>query len=217
MYFFCLRSLSAEHLAFDVIFCLSADCESMSRPFRLNNNTNSVSLLRAYKRGAQRSTSNQIKIVCTWVQLLSRVSSKNSQRRKLISSQRKYCWIKSHQRFKLKWNYKWKVERRQCQAKMKMSALLVAMSVGASIVIAGPDDSEPLRANIDEHAGKINKRTTFMRKCRARTRGIASKTVEFGKEIAFKTANATANITDRIGNKISTLKPWLHIVRHNSL
>lgn len=86
-----------------------------------------------------------------------------------------------------------------------MSALLVAMSVGASIVIARPDDSELSRVSIDDHAEKINKRATFLRRCRARTRGIAAKTIEFGKEITFKTANATAHITDRIGSRISTL------------
>lgn len=88
---------------------------------------------------------------------------------------------------------------------MKMSALLVAMSVGASIVIAGPDESEPLRANIDGHRKKTNKRRTFLRKCRLRTRILAMKTMELGKEITFKTANATTYITARISSKITSL------------
>lgn len=87
---------------------------------------------------------------------------------------------------------------------MKMSALFVAMSVGASIVIAGPDDSEPIRANI-VHSGKYNKRSTFVRRCRSQAKGLAMKTIELGKEITFKTANATVYITDRIGNRVSTI------------
>lgn len=78
-----------------------------------------------------------------------------------------------------------------------MSALLVAMSVGASIVIA--DDSQPLQANIDEQTEKNHKRMTFLRRCR----GLALKTLELGKEISYKTANATIYIRDRIGSKIS--------------
>lgn len=89
---------------------------------------------------------------------------------------------------------------------MKMSALLVAMSVGASIVIAGPDESEPLRANIGNLTGKANKRRTILQKCRSRTRGFAIKTVELGKEITFRTANATSHITNRITSRISTLR-----------
>lgn len=81
---------------------------------------------------------------------------------------------------------------------MKMSALLVAMSVGASIVIA--DDSQPLQANIEENREKIYKRMTLLRRCRR----LALKTIEFGKEISFKTVNATIYIRDRIGSRIST-------------
>lgn len=76
-----------------------------------------------------------------------------------------------------------------------MSALLVAMSVGASIVIA--DDSQPLQANIEENREKTYKRMTLLRR-------LALKTIEFGKEISFKTANATIYIRDRIGSRIST-------------
>lgn len=81
---------------------------------------------------------------------------------------------------------------------MKMSALLVAMSVGASIVIA--DDSQPLQANIEENREKTYKRMTLLRRCRR----LGLKTIEFGKEISFKTANATIYIRDRIGSRIST-------------
>lgn len=80
---------------------------------------------------------------------------------------------------------------------MKMSALLVAMSVGASIVIA--DESQPLQANIEENIEKTHKRMTFLRRCR----GLAMKTVEFGKEISYKTANATIYMRNRIGSKVS--------------
>lgn len=132
---------------------------------------------------------------------------RKSRRRKLISSQRKSNnWIKLNPAFNCKVDEVKEVKPQKNICKMKMSALLVAMSVGASIVIARPDNSTDLaRVNIDEHAKKINKRATFLRRCRARTRGIAAKTIEFGKEITFKTANATAYITDRIGNRISTL------------
>lgn len=83
------------------------------------------------------------------------------------------------------------------QDKMKMSALLVAMSVGASIVIA--DDSQPLQANIEERTETTHKRMTFLRRCR----GLARKTIELGKDISYKTANATIYIRDRIGSRIS--------------
>lgn len=88
---------------------------------------------------------------------------------------------------------------------MKMSALLVAMSVGASIVIARPDDTDSLPANIRHETKKVNKRPTLLRRCRSQARGLAVKTIEIGKEITFKTANATVHMTDFIGNKISTL------------
>lgn len=85
---------------------------------------------------------------------------------------------------------------------MKMSALLVAMSVGASIVIARPDDSEsPIGANIDEHRRKTSK--SKLRKFRSQAKDLALKTIEFGKELTFKAANATADISDRISDTIS--------------
>lgn len=83
-----------------------------------------------------------------------------------------------------------------------MSALLVAMSVGASIVIAGPDDSEsPISANIDEQRRKTNK--SKLRKFRLQAKDLALKTIEFGKELTFKAANATISASDRIGDTIS--------------
>lgn len=85
---------------------------------------------------------------------------------------------------------------------MKMSALLVAMSVGASIVIARPDDSEPaISAKIDGHRHKTTK--SKLRKFRGQAKDLALKTLEFGKELTFKAANATANISDRIGDTLS--------------
>lgn len=84
---------------------------------------------------------------------------------------------------------------------MKMSALLVAMSVGASIVIAGPEDTKP--ANIDEQRRKATKSTSKLRKFRGQAKDLALKTIEFGKELTFKAANATADISDRIGDTLS--------------
>lgn len=85
---------------------------------------------------------------------------------------------------------------------MKMSALLVAMSVGASIVIARPDDSEPeTTANNVVRRHKSNK--SKLRKIRLQAKDLALKTIEFGKELTYKAANATADISDRIGDTIS--------------
>lgn len=88
-----------------------------------------------------------------------------------------------------------------------MSALLVAMSVGASIVIAHPDDLDPaISANVDEKRDKTNKSASLMRRARLQAKGFALKTIEFGKELTFKAANATADITDRIGDTISHIR-----------
>lgn len=85
-----------------------------------------------------------------------------------------------------------------------MSALLVAMSVGASIVIAGPEDTKPaVSANIDEQRRKTTKSTSKLRKFRGQAKDLALKTIEFGKELTFKAANATADISDRIGDTLS--------------
>lgn len=87
---------------------------------------------------------------------------------------------------------------------MKMSALFVAMSVGASIVIAHPDESEPdIHANFDEQRDKSTKSTSLLRKVRHQAKGLASKTIGIGKELSFKAANATADLSERIGDTLS--------------
>lgn len=86
---------------------------------------------------------------------------------------------------------------------MKMSALLVAMSVGASIVIA--DDEEPLRANIHDHQNQSKKTASMMRRFRVQAKNFALRTFEFGKEITYKTVNVTVYISDRIGVTIASL------------
>ena len=87
---------------------------------------------------------------------------------------------------------------------MKMSALLVAMSVGASIVIANPDVSEPnINDHLDDHRDKSTKSTSLLRKVRHQAKGLAVKTIAIGKELSFKAANATADLSERIGDTIS--------------
>lgn len=88
---------------------------------------------------------------------------------------------------------------------MKMSALLVAMSVGASIVIANPELSEEpdINTNIDDPDDKSTKSTSLLRKVRHQAKGLASKTIAIGKELSYKAANATADLSERIGDTIS--------------
>lgn len=88
---------------------------------------------------------------------------------------------------------------------MKMSALLVAWSVGASIVIANPDVAEDpnINANIDDPGDKSRKSTSLLRKVRHQAKGLASKTIAIGKELSYKAANATADLSERIGDTIS--------------
>lgn len=87
---------------------------------------------------------------------------------------------------------------------MKMSALLVAMSVGASIVIANPDVCEPdINANVDDRHDKSNKSTSLLRKVRHQAKGLAVKTIAIGKELSFRAANATADLSERIGDTIA--------------
>lgn len=78
---------------------------------------------------------------------------------------------------------------------MKISALLVAMSVGASIVIARPEDIDPLRANIDDHIPSTDQTTSPLLE---KLRDLALKTYGLGKKIRHKTANASVYISDRI-------------------
>lgn len=85
-----------------------------------------------------------------------------------------------------------------------MSALLVAMSVGASIVIANPDVSEPdINPNIFDECDKSAKSSSLLRKVRHQAKGLAVKTIAIGKELSFKAANATADLSERIGDTIS--------------
>lgn len=89
---------------------------------------------------------------------------------------------------------------------MKMSALLVAWSVGASIVIANPDvcDEADINANIDESGdNKSTKSTSLLQKVRHQAKGLAVKTIAIGKELSYKAANATADLSERIGDTIS--------------
>lgn len=83
--------------------------------------------------------------------------------------------------------------------KMKISALLVAMSVGASIVIARPEDIEPLSAHIDKHIPKSDRNSTTTLE---KMRDLALKTYGLGKKLAHKTVNASAYISDRIKHRL---------------
>lgn len=86
---------------------------------------------------------------------------------------------------------------------MKMSALLVAMSVGASIVIANPDVAEEPDIHITDPGNKSKKSTSILRKVRHQAKGLAVKTIAIGKELSYKAANATADLSERIGETIS--------------
>lgn len=88
---------------------------------------------------------------------------------------------------------------------MKIPALLVAMSVGASIVIARPEDIEPLKTNIADHIPKTEKTTSPVLH---KLRDLALKTYGLGKKLSHKTANASVYISDRIGDRVSSLLKW---------
>lgn len=99
-----------------------------------------------------------------------------------------------------------KISEKRTKVIMKYSALLVAMSVGASIVIARPEDAEPLRANIDDENNRPKSgKSTLLQRIRWQAKGLAVKTFNLGRIISYKTANATHYISDRIGDTITSL------------
>lgn len=87
-----------------------------------------------------------------------------------------------------------------------MFALLCAMSVGAAIVIARPSEDGELSTVTNEPA-KIDDKDAcaLLQRLRLQAKDFALKTIEFGKELGFKTANATVYISDRIGDTITSL------------
>lgn len=92
------------------------------------------------------------------------------------------------------------------RSKMKMCALLVAMSVGASIVIANPEamsECDFIDDTEDDRSVKSTKTRSLLRKVRHRARGLATKTIAVGKELSYRAANATADLSERIGDTIS--------------
>lgn len=91
-------------------------------------------------------------------------------------------------------------------------ALLCALSVGAAIVIARPNDIpeqvqnrqqqtiiEPINATVNDDS------TSLWDKTKSEVKQFAHKSYDFGKRITFKTANVSVNFIESIGNSLTTI------------
>lgn len=106
--------------------------------------------------------------------------------------------------------------KRQSHIKMNSSphhngALLCALSVGAAIVIARPNDAPEQPATQKQHSmhGQTNTVDTdspsIWQKTKTEVKEFAQKSFDFGKRITFKTANVSAHIVERIGDSVTTV------------
>lgn len=114
-----------------------------------------------------------------------------------------------------------KLNQNQTTNRIKMNssphhngALLCALSVGAAIVIARPNDAPEQPATPKQHSiqGQTNTVDTdspsIWQKTKTEVKELALKSFDFGKRITFKTANVSAHIVERIGESVTTVIQW---------
>lgn len=78
-------------------------------------------------------------------------------------------------------------------------ALLCAMSVGAAIVIAKPSESGELTRVTDEPSkGDDKDLFALLLRLRMQAKGLALKTIEFGRELGLRTARIGGTLTSFI-------------------
>lgn len=93
-------------------------------------------------------------------------------------------------------------------------ALLCALSVGAAIVIARPNDADKQSDGTEQQQfmlcdasameTEIDSPSTWQ-KTKSEVKDFAQKTYDFGKRITFKTANVSANFIESIGDSLTTI------------
>lgn len=78
-------------------------------------------------------------------------------------------------------------------------ALLCAMSVGAAIVIAKPSETGEL-TNVTDEPSKSDDKDLFalLMRLRLHAKGLALRTIEFGRELGFRTARIGGTLTSLI-------------------
>lgn len=101
------------------------------------------------------------------------------------------------------------------------SALLCALSVGAAIVIARPNDA-PEQTATTEQQSIIEQKTaadsdspSAWEKNRSKVKNIALKSYDFGKRITFKTATVSANFVENIGDSLAAIVQWRRVLHRH--
>lgn len=114
---------------------------------------------------------------------------------------RKSLWIK---RRRIRMNY----------PPQKTGALLCALSVGAAIVIARPNDEPKQLDTIEqqsilEQTNAVNTGSaSIWGKTKAEVKQFAQKSFDFGKRITFKTANVSTNFVGNVSDSLTTIIQW---------
>lgn len=122
------------------------------------------------------------------------------------------------------WFLKWtNYERLKKKNNSKMTyycALFCALSVGAAIVIARPDDASQQRTGNEIYKSNSipaddkvtqfdiineNNCTTLWQKTKDRAKDIALKSIDIGKKITYKATNVTVYVADKIGNTLASI------------
>lgn len=93
-------------------------------------------------------------------------------------------------------------------------ALLCALSVGAAIVIARPNDAPKRSDSTEQQQFRLFDTATVetetdspstWQKTQSEVKNFAQKSFDFGKRITFKTANVSANFIESIGDSLTTI------------